>query len=331
MRRFDKSHSPEICRRLSTSSIQCDCHADRSAQADLESLTCRKRHKKCDETRPACGPCSKSSRECLYASVGTSSTTSSIDRTQPARREATPGEIHDAVFPSEQGATETNNSSPGPTGAATSLSGVPGIAVHASPVHSHVRLQEPANDPITSGVQEVGGQASFDDANHTQTVYNTPDTILSEYLTTDLASTRWLDLLATDAAQADKAFSLPPTRYPSPALGDIHFEHNASQTDLHNLNTAVSQAQIQTGLGGSELPRLNQAVQHNDVAACERHAWQLDQNICLQDHEVELFRMFTDRAALWLDVFDPLRHFSTHATRLAVRLHAYELLSLDNI
>lgn len=278
-----------------------------------------------------CGPCSKSSRECLYASVGTSSTTSSIDHTQSARRGPTAGESDDPVFPSEQAVIETNDGSPGRTRGVTSLDEVPGIAVHASPVHSHVRLEEPDNDPITSGVQEVGGQASFDDANHTQTVYNTPDTILSEYLTTDLASTRWLDLLATDAAQADKAFSLPPTRYPSPVLGDIHFEHNASQTDLQNLNTAVSQAQIQTGLGGSELPRLSQAVQHNDIASSERNAWQLDQNICLQDHEVELFRMFTDRAALWLDVFDPLRHFSTHATRLAVRLHAYKPLALDNI
>lgn len=278
-----------------------------------------------------CGPCSKSSRECLYASVGTSSTTSPIDHTQSARRGPTAGESDDPVFPSEQAVIETNDGSPGRTRAVTSLDEVPGIAVHASPVHSHVRLEEPDNDPITSGVQETGGQASFDDAHHTQTVYNTPDTILSEYLTTDLASTRWLDLLATDAAQADKAFSLPPTRYPSPVLGDIHFDHNASQTDLHNLNTAVSQAQLQTGLGGSELPRLNQAVQHNDVASCERHAWQLDQTICLQDHEVELFRMFTDRAALWLDVFDPLRHFSTHATRLAVRLHAYKLLALNQV
>lgn len=268
-----------------------------------------------------CGPCSKSSRECLYASVGTSSTTSSIDRTQPARSGPTTGESDSLVFPSEPGAVDTNDGSPGPTPAVTSLNGLPGIALHASPERPHVRLEEPNNDRIANSVQEDGGQVTFDDANHTQAVYNTPDTILSEYLTTDLASTRWLDLLATDAAQADKAFSLPPTRYPSPVLGELTFEHNAAQTELPDLNTAVSQAHVQTGLGGRELPRLNQPVHTNDVATCERHAWQLDQNISLQDHEVELFRAFAERAALWLDVFDHLKHFSTHATRLAVRLY----------
>jgi hypothetical protein len=208
----------------------------------------------------------------------------------------------------------------------TSLHVVPDTVRRASPERSHVRHEEPDNDPFTGGVQEVRGQVSFDDANHTQTVYNTPDTILSEYLTTDLASTRWLDLLATDAAQADKDFSLPPTRYPSPVPGDLNFDHNASQPDLQSLNAAVSQAQIQTGLAGSGFSRLQQHVQAHDVAAGERHAWQLDQDICLQNEEVELFRTFAERAALWLDVFDPLKHFSTHATRLAVRLDTGKLL-----
>lgn len=167
---------------------------------------------------------------------------------------------------------------------------------------------------------------SFDYTNHVQIVYNTPDTILSEYLTTGLASTRWLDLLATDAAQADKSFSLPPTRHPSPAPGDLNFEHNTSQTSPQGFNTAAPQHPAQTGLlhsGGSDLQALDRAVPDDDDAAAggsERHAWQLEQNIYLQDYEVDLFRTFAERAAQWLDVFDPLKHFSTHATRLAVRL-----------
>lgn len=36
-------------------------------------LTCRKRRVKCDETKPRCGPCSKSERECVYGSVNPTS------------------------------------------------------------------------------------------------------------------------------------------------------------------------------------------------------------------------------------------------------------------
>lgn len=260
----------------------------------------------------------------MYPSVGTNSTTSSIERSEPVQRGPRSAESDQPDLPNEQGAIETGDGSPGSTQAVTSLHEVPGQALHASPDRPHVRLEEPESGPIPNGTQEVGPQVAFEDSSHIQTVYNTPDTILSEYLTTDLASTRWLDLLAADAAQADKAFSLPPTRYPSPALGDLSYEHNTSQPDLQSLNAAVSQAQVQTGLGGNDYSRLNQTIPDtNDVPAYERHAWQLDHNIRLQDHEVDLFRTFAERAALWLDVFDTFKHFSTHATRLAVRLQRF--------
>lgn len=258
----------------------------------------------------------------MYPSVGTNSTTSSNERSEPVQRGPRSAASDQPDLPSEQGAIETRDGTPGSTPAANSLHGVPGPALHASLDRPHVRLEEPENGPIpNNGAQEVGPQVAFEDSNHIQTVYNTPDTILSEYLNTDLASTRWLDLLAADAAQADKAFSLPPTRYPSPVLGDISFEHNTSQPDLQSVNAAVSQAQVQTGLGGNDYSRFNQTIPDtNDAPAYERQAWQLDHNIRLQDHEVDLFRTFAERAALWLDVFDPFKHFSTHATRLAVRL-----------
>lgn len=140
-----------------------------------------------------------------------------------------------------------------------------------------------------------------------------PDTVTSEYLTADLASTRWLDLLATDAAQADKGFSLAPTRHPSPAP-ETNPAHNALQEDLRlSLPPAQTASAHTVGSGTSTV-----AVPESDLPAPEPHAWQLDQDISLQSHEAELFRTFAERAALWLDLFDPCKHFSTHATRLAV-------------
>lgn len=318
---FESSHSTTI-------SIVglFDQHTQRSAAANLQSLTCRKRHKKCDEKRPVCGPCSISSRECLYASIGTSPSTSSIERPQLVQR------CHRRVSSGEHGARVTNEGSSSPTYAVTSLNGVPDLERHASSLHSCVTVGESgiaSDDGITAGVQGAGGQVSFEHASQIQAVYNTPETILSEYLTTGLASTRWLDLLAADAAQADKGFSLPPTRHPSPAQDDLNSAYDASQTNLQDLHAAVPHAQAQIGLsqtGGGEVQGLNQAVQPNDIPsinANEKNAWQLEQNICLQDHEVELFRRFAEGAAQWLDLFDPFKHFSTHATRLAVRLSVY--------
>lgn len=94
-----------------------------------------------------------------------------------------------------------------------------------------------------------------------------PDTAAAtseRFVTADLASIRWLDLLACDAAP----------------------QHHASTTALAGTST---------------------------------YAWQLDRDMELHSHEAVLFRTFAERAALWLDVGDPQRHFSVHATRLAVR------------
>lgn len=157
----------------------------------------------------------------------------------------------------------------------------------------------------------------FDDGHQVHYVYS-PDTVTSELLTADLASTRWFDLLATDAAQADAGFTLAPsrpqTRPPSPSVEPrTAAAYHASQPGLSGAIPPV-----QTGLHGPS-SSVAQTLAHDypDISL-ERREWQLEEDICLRDEEVKLFRIFTERAALWLDLFDPCRHFSTCATRLAV-------------
>ncbi|KAJ4414094.1 hypothetical protein N0V82_008125 [Gnomoniopsis sp. IMI 355080] len=152
----------------------------------------------------------------------------------------------------------------------------------------------------------------LDDQNQVQYVYS-PDTVASELLTADLASTRWLDLLAFDAAQADKSFSLAPTRHCSPAegIGDV--------TDLYRGEPQVARPPLVSSerAASGEVPPVQQ--QQSVETATEGNAWQLEEEVSLQDDELVLFRTFTERAALWMDLFDPLKHFATHATRLALR------------
>ena len=126
--------------------------------------------------------------------------------------------------------------------------------------------------------------------------YSPSNTVTSDCLPADLASVRWLDLLATDAIQANRGFS----RAPSPVQGP------AGNTDLG---------------GSSNYPsRSGPILSINDQnIGNERFSWRLDQDIVLKDFEIAIFRNFINRAALWLGVFDPDMHFSTYATRLALR------------
>jgi len=125
-----------------------------------------------------------------------------------------------------------------------------------------------------------------------------PDTIASDLLTADLASTRWLDLLAYDAAQADKTFSLAPTRCCSPVLAEQIPD-----------NPVIPDALLQ--------PEASRVIETNG-SVVEQHSWQLSHDILLQSNEVSLFRAFVEHAASWLDLCDSQKHFSTYATRLAV-------------
>ena len=101
----------------------------------------------------------------------------------------------------------------------------------------------------------------------------------SQLLTADLASTRWLDLLAADAAQADEGFSLAPS---------LALEQQTSSTEgYRDLLQAPGQADVGVALS-TEQP------------AKERYAWRSEEDIVLQSHEARLFRNFAERAALWV-------------------------------
>lgn len=196
------------------------------------------------------------------------------------------------------------------------LSSQTGTLPSSSGLLSH---EEPSHDP---GSHPAAGRAIqiLDDQNQSPYVYS-PDTIASELLTADLASTRWLDLLAFDAARADKGFSLAPTRHTSPVEGldALHYADRDGQATRPQVPLSSGYA------AGSrvDVPQAVQAVQHteNVDTAVESLAWQLEEDISLQGDELRLFRNFAERAALWMDLFDPLKHFATHATRLAVSLH----------
>lgn len=276
------------------------CKLVLTLRAHENSLTCRRRHKKCDERRPGCGPCSISSRVCAYADA-----------------DAEPGE---ETAPAVLGAVRAALSPPGEAPAAPDEAPPPPLVNtpenHPAQVSSSLPGTTPnRNTPFIPGFQSVDVSHLSNERHHQAQHAFSPDTVASELLTADLASTRWLDLLASDAAQADSGFSLAPSPSASPAplagTGD-GLDYEAT----HPADVEVARRQVH----GRILPaaEVDQPVSGVRDSTCELQAWQLNQDISLRDEEAFLFRTFTEKAALLLDLFDQQKHFSTHATRLAV-------------
>ncbi|KAF2147904.1 hypothetical protein K461DRAFT_205740, partial [Myriangium duriaei CBS 260.36] len=245
-------------------------------------LTCRARHKKCDERRPVCGPCSIAHRDCVFA--GIEPTQLRVDTCASSASPAGPESNHASISPSAD-AVGLSNVAPSPQ-TAPALPSLLSCSTDeyddprsANPPASHDTLDFAARSVLQRQQDHQPGPPAVSD----------PDSP-SEPLTADLASTRWFDLLAADAAQANEGFSLAPTRHASPAPEAITVNQSAT----------------------------THSSKEHDATIAER-PWQLDRDITLQDHEAGLFRAFADHAALWLDLLDPECPFSTHATRLALR------------
>ncbi|KAK7402516.1 hypothetical protein QQX98_011724 [Neonectria punicea] len=227
-------------------------------------LTCRQRHKKCDEKYPVCESCTLAAKTCVYGP----------DR--PA---------HEVPF----AASSTASLHQRPLPSVTVTPDMPAQPQTQSPLNtaaSSFAAPQPAGGGPPAPADMSGIMTRLPESPY---LGYSPDT--SELLTAGGASTRWLDLLASDAAQADARFSLAP----SPT------------------QEAAAKHQSAVNSGG-----LYQRL--SDLATgSPEYAWQEFEYIVLLDHEAVLFRKFVEHAALWLDLLDPERHFSTYAVQLALR------------
>ncbi|KAK0383789.1 hypothetical protein NLU13_9700 [Sarocladium strictum] len=251
-------------------------------------LTCRKRHKKCDERQPVCGPCSTTSRPCVFprdldAQSALEALTQAPHRCQPLDRSNT----------SSRGSPRGEDQH-GPE------QFEPAEGSHLSPISDAQTSQVHQDSPNGIFIPGVSPQ----DLNSHGSLPSWPSDCAyrQEKWTANFASTRWLDLLANDAAQADGSFSLAPS--PEPESRRIGEQQRQSAIAAH-----VSPALLH---GQAQLP--------SDLdPESERQAWQLAQNAVLADHEASLLRHFADHCAPWLDIFDPHSHFSTYVIRLSLK------------
>lgn len=248
-----------------------------------------------------CGPCSISSRDCVYADDGPpprpppapSASVVSASASAPTRTSGTPAGLGSVVRPVAGSGTPTDlpalslqTRSP-EARIASSRCESPALLNNHSHIGSLISPRisaygSPVLPPLSSGPLASGAGI-----NPYQPAWgNSPETVTSELLSADLASTRWLDLLTTDAAQADGAFSLTITPAPAPSPAP-EGESQASN--------ALSDPQA----------AMSRAAAESEAVANEKHSWQLSDDIVLSHHETILFRTFAEKAALWVSLRCP--------------------------
>ncbi|KAJ9133450.1 Zn(II)2Cys6 transcription factor [Pleurostoma richardsiae] len=271
-------------------------------------LTCRRRHKKCDEQVPVCGCCRLANRSCVYgeqrppqeAARLTSRSSSEAHlhvqvQSSAATAPVAVGNAVDTHPVSDPNPHEhlvlADRTHPHGLGSAIHLP-ADELGAYPEPDHHLTPSSNPSGPIPSQGNQADGYPLAFTFS---------PDThsVTSDLLTAAGASTRWLDLLASDAAQADTSFSLAPT--PSR-------ERSISPHEGQYAHAPI----------GGEWPYAA-TVASTTAAATQQHPWQEAEDIVLLDHENILFRRFAEHAASWLDVLDSQKHFSTYAIRLALR------------
>ncbi|TPR05478.1 Alpha/beta hydrolase family protein [Aspergillus niger] len=255
-------------------------------------ITCRKRHLKCDEIKPICGPCVKKDKTCEYPASGRRSNDS------PAFERA----IADAVPVSGQEPT----ASPGQASAHVLNNPSPEIA-------SYERHEPPG----------VGWSCSDADTNPP------PPTVLDQLSTgqspiafqhnylspsnASFAAVRWFGLLASDAARD------------SPQLPSIENSHGTQSHSVDHLRIdGLSQPyslQYATQVLDSTLDSgaSNGPTGHQEGSAVEEELiWQSREAIELLPTEHALFGHFINQVSTWLDLFDPTSQFSTFVAHLAI-------------
>jgi len=236
---------------------------------------CRKRHTKCDEVKPVCGPCAKGQRPCEY---GTPATTIVQDHALPLQTSNT--------------APSASTSSPGNT----FMENRPGEHTRFSPI--------PPDQEINRPWQEE----AIDDTIPT----TSPRSSLGSAYGTEVAPLRWFGLLAGD---------MPYDHNKSPL--DTLGEAASSQRYIHYGHRQTSATPSDTSSGPYTNPRLQVSAispptsNHSSIAD-EHRQWRSLEPIALQGHEHAIFERFVDRIALWIDLFDPLKHFSTFVPHLAL-------------
>lgn len=146
-------------------------------------------------------------------------------------------------------------------------------------------------------------------------------TLSSNPYPAEIAPLRWFGLLADDADnlnRLDFAQSLggqgapkPPDESGTTTLRVSSYGTQGFHSPSFPVGTPASTTYSQ------RYPSTPGPSAENPQNAAERQHWQ--SSVVLSDHELPIFKHFVECLSIWLDLFDPLRHFSTYVPQLAMK------------
>ncbi|PYH91367.1 hypothetical protein BO71DRAFT_421613 [Aspergillus ellipticus CBS 707.79] len=256
--------------------------------------TCRKRHLKCDEVKPICGPCSTKDKPCEYTtsdrpSIDSPSSDRAIDDPAPESVQeltASPGRHRDPP---------SNGAIPEPVSYET----------HEPTALSWHGSDAEINPPLPAVLDHLPGSDLA--------VSQSPIAFQHAYLSpsnASFAAVRWFGLLASDAARDTPQLSTILNPHATQNVSIDHYEIDlptqprslqyATQLLDNTLDNDAEHGPTEVPAGGSPLE--------------EKLIWQSPEPIELVPTEHSLFEHFVSQ----LDLFDPTSQFSTFVAHLAI-------------
>ncbi|KAK6359153.1 hypothetical protein TWF696_000321 [Orbilia brochopaga] len=323
-------------------------------------ITCRKRHMKCSEERPKCAQCQKSDRDCVFEDHSSPISQGPEQADIIRQPQSAPEQQNIALQPFTPLSPTSISLPPRPAPlppphaprhhAQQPPGEIPGSRPEDDPRYQFTppppeaaeeirkqRESEAARKPPTPGLAGLAvdnifadvvpsvGLHSLDPPNAGLSPSNTDTTHASSNLiSAELASIRWLGLLAADAAQSEPNFSLSPFLNSEEAIsGRLALQQQASAANHGNYAAAAAAAaagglEAHSGSGYRDLDQLLYAVDVQANPSNERKLWQSQEQIKLTTQEIPVFRNFVENVSSWIDLFDPLKHFSRLIPRLAL-------------
>ncbi|KAJ5749375.1 uncharacterized protein N7511_011071 [Penicillium nucicola] len=277
----------------------------RGLRATTGCLVCKRRHVKCDETQPQCGPCLKGDRLCVYAAKETHPSSARHNLTQSLASEAPPHQvsvqphIHAPLQILVDACDQEKTSQQEKVRDGFQLS-------HASPLPGRA-------DTKSAGI--------YPNSHSPRSLAASPGTDIS-VTSTRPAPLSWFELLARDAANADTGFLLSPLQR-SPDVRSV--EENTDPRNSANLQPrSLRERESFQAAAFSRLPGIEQHIspqtaEEESSLPNDSSSWTTDFPVPLSELERHIFTHFVRFSSQWLDFYDPLRHFSTTVPHFALR------------
>lgn len=127
---------------------------------------------------------------------------------------------------------------------------------------------------------------------------------------TEVAPLRWFGLLAHDITEVNLDLQSLETG------GSGHGQGYGLQSEGLSLSRTTSQ---ETGTAFPSIVSSNTPRARLGSQSEELKLWQASEPVRLQGHEYDMFQRFVMGVSLWIDLFDPMKHFSTFVPHLAIR------------